>query len=243
MEHQRFIQIDQREPRHVAFAAEQLPRASEQAACARRIAASARRDGEVGHRLRLFVHHPQCAELRARAFGEFGGFIAQVQFEIHLGAIQVAERAVIGVAHALAVLPSRAVQLQRPGIFTAQVVQVGDVVVGLRHEERHLVTVAIRPGGVVRLQRAGEIPEIDLTERHVAEHRRDVRRLADRGKLLVRAAIERQRLLEPILPGLDVGDVAVETSQIDGRAVRSKSARASAADVSASSYLPREMRL
>ena len=219
MEHQRFIQVDQRQPRDVAFAAEQLPRASEQAACARRIAASARRDREVGHRLRLFVRHPQCAELHARAFGELGGFIAQVQFEIHLGAIQVAERAVIGVAHALAVLTSRAIQLQRPRIFTAQIVQVGDVVVGLRDEERHLVAVAIRPRRVVGLQRAGEVTEIDLTEGHVAQDGRDVLRLADRGQLLVRAAIQRQRLVEPILPGHDVGDVAVETSQIDGRAV------------------------
>ena len=42
-----------------------------------------------------------------------------------------------------AALARRAVHLDGAGIFAAQVVQIGDVVIGLRHQQRHFVAVAI----------------------------------------------------------------------------------------------------
>jgi hypothetical protein len=75
------------------------------------------------------------------------------------------------------------------------------------------VGLAVHAGPPRELQGALEVVEIPVNHRHVAERGRHILRLADPRQLRVGPLVQRERLVEPILPIEDVADVAIEARQ------------------------------
>ena len=140
---QGFIEVHQRQPDAVLLAREQPPCALEQRERFAEVSLGARSDGHVGQRLGHFVIHPEVVEAGHRAFAEESGFLAQVQLEIHLRAVHVAQGAVIGVVQVVAFRLGRAVQVDGARVLAAHVVEVRDVVVRPEDQQRHAVLLAV----------------------------------------------------------------------------------------------------
>src|SRR5215472_1170669 len=98
-------------------------------------------------------------------------------------------------------------------IFTAQVMKIGDVVVRFGHNQGKAVFLAVATGEPVRLFRARKIIQADVADRQVPEHRGNIQRLATLQKLAISPLVQLDSFLKPVLPVVDVGDVAVQPRQ------------------------------
>jgi len=213
IQHERLIEVDERQPDLIPFSREQLARVRKEIERAPRIALMSGGDGQVGDRFRRFIDQPQFLEAGERARRQCVCLVAEVQFQVDLRPIQIAERAVIRVASLLGLLLCGLIQLQRTRVLAAHVVEVRDVVIGLGDQKRHVVRLAISLRFAIGLERVVELIQADRAHRQVDQRRAHVLRPADLHQLLVRARVERARFLEAILAEKNVADVAVEARE------------------------------
>ena len=94
----------------------------------------------------------------------------------------------------------------RQGVFAPQVVEVGDVVVGLESLEQHVVLAAVAGRLTVGLESGGELVRVLEADRDVAQHRADVlgsphlQQVAIGGAILLQGLGEATQLAEPMGP-------------------------------------------
>src|SRR5580700_1499189 len=96
-------------------------------------------NGFVGESFCSFIAHAELLETKKTLVSHFAGFFAEVELEIDFGKIEVAESEVIGVAGDLAGAARGEKHFNGAAVFAAKIVEVGDVVVGLIAQERHVV--------------------------------------------------------------------------------------------------------
>ena len=167
IQHESLVEVDERQPDLIPFSGEQLARARKEIERAPCIALMRGHDGKVGDRLRRFVDQPQLLEAGERARRPRVCFVAEVQFQVDLRLIQIAERAVIRVASLLGLLLGGSIQLQRARVLAAHVVEVRDVVIGLRDQKRHVVRLAVPLRFDIGLERVVELIQADRAHRQV----------------------------------------------------------------------------
>ncbi len=170
-------------------------------------------DSSVRQRFCRFVAHAQLFEARETFRGHFPGFFAQIQFEVNVRKIQIAKCLMVGVAGGLAGAPRRVELLDSDAVFAAEIMEVRDVVVGLRHQQRHAVLLAQLASLLVAIQRSGKIIQINQTHRQIAEDGGHcfavfVGHQADVGALVVC-----DRFFEPVLAVIDVANVDFQPRQ------------------------------
>ena len=134
MEDEGPVDVDERGPELVALAHEHRPRALEEAQRPRGFALAAHAHGEVGQRLGRLVRHLEALEPGQGLLGQGHALLEEVQLEVQLRLVEVAQRAMVGIAEGLRARPRGLVELEGHRVFAAEVVQVGDVVVGLHHQ-------------------------------------------------------------------------------------------------------------
>jgi len=164
------------------------------------VAVVAARNRHVGQRLRRLVPHIETLERSQSALRQPRAFLAEVQLQIHLGLVEIAKalRDTGPPAYGSARAWRRRVPTRE--CIPAQIVKIRDVVVRLRHQQRHLVPRAPRVYPVVGVQRVIEGVHGNLASSHVAERDGDVLRAADIDQLRVGLAVQRQGFLETVEP-------------------------------------------
>ncbi len=163
--------------------------------------------GFVGEGFRGFVTHAELFEAQETFVSHFAGFLAEVQLQINVGEIQMAEREVIGIADGFAGAAGGVEGFDGVAVFAAKIVEIGDVVIRLGHEERHVVFVTEGAGTLVGGKGAGKIVEADEADGHVAEDDGDAFRIFVRHQFAVRVFVVRDGFFEPILAVVNVADV------------------------------------
>ena len=199
--------------RVVAFARQDVARLPHQRPPVRRRAHMMQAHGLAHHGLGPFVVHPQRHEPHRRPPRQPGPLPAQVELQVHLGFVQVAQRLVVRVAQLMAQHARVTVDVDRSQVIPAQVIQVCDVVIGGRRHARQPGVLAALPRLVVGVQRLLEAPHADLHRGHVGDHRGHVPRVADPAQLLPRRLVGLQRLHVAVLAEQHVAAVAVQPRQ------------------------------
>ena len=223
VEHQGLVQIDGRSQGLVLLAGEQVPSLAEQVQRKLGIAVMAGSDRQIGHGLGGFVAHPELLEGVESPPRQVRAFLAQVQLEVHFRLVQVAQPLVIGVPQRVAVLARGAIELDGAGVLASQVIQIGDVVIGMGHQQRHVVALRVGPHFVIRLQRLVELVQADLAGGHVLQRDGHVLGLvADAGKRRVGALVPFQGLFKAVLTVENVAHVGVQPRQPEVVAVFEK---------------------
>src|SRR6185436_18872613 len=97
IEHERLIKIDERKPHIVSLATEKLTGLLEQLPCAANISLATGDKGEVCNSFRFLIRHAQPAEASKSPLGQLACLVAQVQLQINLRTIQVAQCAVVNI--------------------------------------------------------------------------------------------------------------------------------------------------
>src|SRR5882724_10282187 len=129
---------------------------------------------------------------------------------------------VVSVADLFRIEASSPHHRDRPAVLPAQVIQIRNVVVGLRYEQRHAVLFAKLARLLIRIERARKLIEADVACGHIAENRRNSLWILLRRQPLVRAFIARQCLSKPVLPEMDIAYVDLETGEPPGVALGGK---------------------
>ena len=119
----------------------------------------------------------------------------------------------VGVAQHARALARGLVELEGARVLAAEVMEVGDVVVGLDDEPRQAVRVGEAARLLVQGESAREIVQADLAHGQVAQGHRDVVRLADGGEGGAGPLVEGEGLRELIPPVVEVADVGVQARQ------------------------------
>ena len=104
-------------------------------------------------------------------------------------------------------------QIERTTVVSAKVVQVGDVVVRLRDEERHALACAVLARPLVGRHCALEVVERGEHDGHVVQNRGDAFHIMEHHQAFVGALVAFERLGHPILAMKDVGDVQIQPRQ------------------------------
>ncbi len=100
--------------------------------------------------------------------------------------------------------------LDGAAVVAPQVIEPGDVIVGLRNQAGHAVLLAELAGLLVRGQSAGEFIERDLTGRDVAQYRSGGFGVGVQEKLFMGPLVACQGFCEAVLTMVDVADVDIE---------------------------------
>ncbi len=148
-----------------------------------------------------------------RLFGHLARIDAQVQFQVDLGEIEQRESRVVGISGSFRGRGCRLQKLDRAGVLAAQVVEPGDVVVGLRDG---LIESAARRQCARRFvggERFAKVVERCERDRLVVNDVQQTVGIAERGQRLVRALVARHRFGKPVLPVHQVADRVVEPCQ------------------------------
>ncbi len=215
MQDEAAVDVDQGRPEVVALADEHLPRAGEELKRAEHFALPAHADGEVGERLRRLVRHLQGLEAGEGLLGQGDAFLQEVQLEVELRLVEVAERAMVGVTQRLRARPRGLVELEGQRVLAPQVMQIGDVVVGLHDQAREPVRFAERSRFAMDGQGLGEVVQADVAHRHVTERDGHVVGRADFPQRGLCALVQREGLREPVAAIVEVRDVDVQTCEAE----------------------------
>src|SRR5260370_29668147 len=113
----------------------------------------------------------------------------------------------ISVASGFAGASRRIERLDGTAILAAEVIEIGNVVIRLRHEERHVVLLAERAGSTVDGQGSRKIIQADQADSHIAEDDGDSLRVFVWHQFGVSAFVMCDRLFETVLAVDDVPDV------------------------------------
>lgn len=128
----------------------------------------------------------------------------------------MAESEMVGVASGFASAARGEEHFDGAAVFTAEIVKIRDVVVGLIAEKRHVVARAEFAGFLVAIEGAGEIVEADEAHGHVVEGDGCALPILIFGKRFVGAVIVEHGFFESILAMENVADVVVEVGDTAG---------------------------
>src|SRR6202521_1241049 len=120
---------------------------------------------------------------------------------------------VIGVASDFTSAPRRIERLDGTAVLAAEVIEISNVVIRLRHEERHVALLAERAGSPVGGQGPRKIIQADQADSHIAEDDCDSLRVFVWHQFGVSALVVRDRLFETVLAVIDVSNVYFQTGQ------------------------------
>ena len=148
--------------------------------------------------------------------GHLARFLAQVQLQVHVGKVQMTESKVIAIARGFARTPRRVQHFDRLRVFPAQAVEVGDVVVGLRDQQRHVVLLANRARPLVGGEGARKIVEADQAHGHVAEHHGEALRVPVGHQSLVSSLVVRKGFFEAVLAVKNVAGIDFQARKAPG---------------------------
>ena len=205
--------IDQGRPQVVAFPFKDPPRASQLFERLGVLTTTAFGERGIGERLGRFVSQLEAVEQKVGALRQTGGVVGQVELEVDLGQVEVAQGLVVIVSGPYAVLARGLITPDGAGIFAAQKIQVGDVVVRLDHQTVEAFGQAIGAVLLINLERFLEMMEADVAGRDVAQANGGVLGAALAHKFLVRGAVPFEGLGPAILTGENIGEVVVEDGQ------------------------------
>src|SRR5258708_592671 len=104
-------------------------------------------------------------------------------------------------------------RLDGAAVLAAKVVEIGNVVIRLGHEKRHVVLLTEGAGPLIRGQGTRKIIQTDQADCHVAEDDGDSFGVFVRHQFGVSALIVRDRFFEPVLAVIDVPDVDFQAGQ------------------------------
>ena len=210
------VKIEKPGPDEIFFLREHFARLCKQFKGLHSLPLLAISDGFVREGLRGLVTHVQFLKAAKSFVRHFARLLAQVQLEVDVGEVEVAKSEMIRIADGLAGAASRIERLDCAAVFPAQVVQVGNVVVGLRDQQGHAVLFADRAGSPVGGECPGKVVQADEADGHVAENHSHGLVVLVRRKALIGPLVMREGFLESILAVIDVADVDFEPRQAEG---------------------------
>src|SRR6202795_2351263 len=170
-------------------------------------------DGFVGEGFCGFVANAELFKTKETFVGHFAGFFAEVQLEIDLRKIQVAECEMIGVAGYFAGAARGKKHFDGAAVFASKIVQVGDVVIGLIAQQWHPEALARFASFLITCERPGKVIQADQAHRHVAEDDGYTFCVLIRQQTFISALVLRNSLLEAILAVKDVAKIDIETCE------------------------------
>src|SRR5262249_52172194 len=127
--------------------------------------------------------------------------------------IQAAKCDLIGIVGGLRALFGGAQHLDGPSVFSAQKVEIGNVVVGIGNQDRHALLFAVPTSLAVHLQRLRELVQVHVAEGKIAHDGRQSFGIVERNQLVVSALVTNQRVGEAVLAVIDVADVDIEAGE------------------------------
>ncbi len=170
-------------------------------------------DGRKRQRLGAFVAEAQFLEGVVGGASQFSCFAVQIQLEIKFGKIQIAQSQLIRVGGLLRADRSLAQHLDGAPEFTAQKIQVRDVVVGIRDQDRHAFLLTVLASLAMEIESLGEIVQADAAEREVAERSGNALRVVMLDQFLVGTLVEFHCLGKAVLPVIDISDIDFQPRQ------------------------------
>ena len=194
----------------IVFAGGNLARLAEQIECGGAFALGVQCDSQIDARPGALIMHAERFEMLEAAACELGGFFNERELEVDLGLIEIAEAGVIAIAILLVNFTSRAKKIERRGVIAAKVMKKGDVVIGLRRQQRHFVPGAKLAHAVIGFQGTFEIVECDQADGHIMQRHADAFHIAMRKELSIRAFVDGQRLPVTTLAMINVGQVDID---------------------------------
>src|ERR1700675_1782950 len=109
----------------------------------------------------------------------------------------------ISVASGFAGAPRRIERLDGTAVLAAEVIEISNVVIRLRHQKRHVVLLAERTGSPVGGQGPRKIIQADQADRHIAEDHGDSLGVFVWHQFGVSALVMRDGLFETVLAVID----------------------------------------
>ena len=151
-EHQRLIQVDERGPNLIFVADKLFSCLGKQLQPLKNLPLLAGGNGGEGQRLGSFVAKPELLKGFVSGRRKFGRFCAQVEFEIDLSKIEIAQRHLVRIACFLCVGGGIAKHLDRASILAAKKMEISDVVICISNENRHAFLFAVLAGLLMEFQ-------------------------------------------------------------------------------------------
>src|SRR5713101_2674335 len=148
--------------------------------------------------------------------GHFPRFFAQVQLEVNLRKVEMAESKMISVTSYLAGAPRGKKQFDCSAVFAAEVVQIGDVVVRLIAQQRHPVPLARFACFLITVQRPGKVIQANQAHRHVAQDDGDTLCVLIWQQAPISTLVMSNSFIETILPVKDITEVDFEACETPG---------------------------
>src|SRR6266849_7493833 len=125
----------------------------------------------------------------------------------------MAKREPVHVPADLTGAPSGAEHFDGPAVFAAEIIEIGNVVVGLVAQTWQIVADAKVARFLVAVQRAREIVQVDKAHGHVVQRDGNVLPISEGGERFTGALIVGERLFKTILAMKDVSNVVVQAGQ------------------------------
>ena len=213
IENQRLVEVDEGRPDPVLLASEKFACLAKQFECAKGLALMAGSGGKIRHCLSCLVPHTEFFEAGKSLLGKLRSLFAQVELQIDFRLVQIAQRLVIAVAQFFALFARSSIQLNRSRRFAAQVVEISNVVVSLKYEQRHALLLAVGPGFLIGFQCPRKIIQADVADGQIAECDGSILRFALGTEFVKGTLIEFECLFKAILAIKDIAQVAIETRQ------------------------------
>ena len=169
--YQRLVQVNQRGPDLVLIANEHFFCLRKQLDGLEGLSLTAGCDGGEAQRFRGLVAKAKIVETCIGRASQFAGLGAQIQLQVDFREVKIAQRQLIRVVRFFCADGCVAEHLNRTPILSAQEMQIGDVVVGIRHQNRHVFLLTVAARDLMQFQCFGEIVQTDVAKRQVTQNR------------------------------------------------------------------------
>src|SRR5271166_3574367 len=209
------VQIKYRRPKLVPFVDEQLAGRCEHLEGACTVTQLVCRQSDKRRSLGNLVPHFQLPESCPRTLRKSRPIPAHVQFEVHLGLIEIAQRPVVRVAGLNAQFASDFVGRDGASVFATEVIQIRYVVLDLSQKERGMLPCAKIAGFAVGFERLGKLIQADVGDAEVAEDDGGIEHLSLFFEYGISTLIKRDGFLKTVLAVKDVSDVRVKAGQAE----------------------------
>ena len=171
------------------------------------------RDGFESQTLGRLISHFQTLELSEPELSKFRSLVTQVQFQIDFREVEIAQRVVITIGNLIAAQTRRAKHIDRPAVFAAQKIEIGDVVICLSNQEGHAMLFAILASVLVSFKRLLKFAKAYEADRQIAQYRSDAFSILVFGDALIGFAVAGQRICKPVLAVVHIADIDFEPRQ------------------------------
>src|SRR6266576_1702031 len=211
------VQIEERGPDGISFTGKYFPGSRESFKRLQCFTLLAARDGLICQRFRRLIAHSEFLKTYEAVVSDCPRFLAEIELQINVRQVQLAQRHMIFVAGRLTSPPRGKQHFDGTAVFATEVVQVGNVVIGLIANAWH---VGLRPqfhpqsaSSLVAIQRSGKVIQTDQTHGHVAQGPGGIFPFLIASQFLVCTLVVGESLLEPILPMKYVADIVFQTGE------------------------------